>query len=96
METSVTLQSLIKDFGLSVFYMPACCGESGEKVHIKTSEINRPALPLIGYLNHFAAGRIQIIGITEMSYINEMDEDVIRVISDKIVKTRIYLKHYQL
>lgn len=79
MEASVTLKSLIKDFSLSIFYMPSCSGECGEKVEIKTSEINRPALPLIGYLNHFHAGRIQIIGITEMSYISEMDENDVYV-----------------
>ena len=32
---------------------------------IKTAEINRPALQLTGYLEHFANERVQIIGYVE-------------------------------
>lgn len=44
------------------------------------TEVNRPALELTGYFDHFAAGRIQIIGLVEHSYIDQMkDEDKRRV-----------------
>ena len=36
---------------------------------IVSSEINRPALELAGYFEHFAEERIQIIGMVEYSYL---------------------------
>ena len=36
---------------------------------IKTAEINRPALQLTGYLEHFANERVQIIGYVEYTYL---------------------------
>ena len=35
---------------------------------IITAEINRPALQLTGYLEHFANERVQIIGYVAVSY----------------------------
>ena len=35
---------------------------------IKTAEINRPALQLTGYLEHFANERVQIIGYVFQSF----------------------------
>ena len=46
---------------------------SGRKV--RQSEVNRPALELTGYFDHFAAGRIQLIGLVEHSYIDQMSEE---------------------
>ena len=43
---------------------------------IKTAEINRPALQLTGYLEHFANERVQIIGYVEYTYLKSLDRDV--------------------
>lgn len=49
---------------------------------VRQTEVNRPALELTGYFDHFAAGRIQIIGLVEHSYIDQMkEEDKRRVFS---------------
>ena len=42
------------------------------------TEVNRPALELTGYFDHFAAGRIQIIGLVEHSYIDQMKDEVLK------------------
>ena len=42
------------------------------KIRIRQPDINRPALQLTGYFEHFAAGRIQIIGLVEYSYMQQM------------------------
>jgi len=50
------------------------------KTRIRQPDINRPALQLTGYFEHFAAGRIQIIGLVEYSYMQQMTyEDKERV-----------------
>ena len=43
--------------------------------NVYQTEVNRPALELTGYFDHFAAGRIQIIGLVEHSYIDQMNND---------------------
>ena len=43
--------------------------------NVYQTEVNRPALELTGYFDHFAAGRIQIIGLVEHSYIDQMDDE---------------------
>ena len=35
------------------------------EIRVMTAEINRPALQLVGYLEHFANERVQIIGYME-------------------------------
>ena len=43
---------------------------------IVSSEINRPALELAGYFEHFAEERIQIIGMVEYSYLESLEDEV--------------------
>ena len=42
---------------------------------IKTAEINRPALQLTGYLEHFANERVQIIGYVEYTYLLHLSRE---------------------
>ena len=42
------------------------------KIRITLPEINRPALQLTGYFDHFEERRIQIIGNVEYTYIEKM------------------------
>ncbi len=41
---------------------------------ITVPEINRPALQLTGYYEHFANERVQIIGYVEFSWLQHLDE----------------------
>ena len=45
----------------------------GKEVSIP--EVNRPALQLSGYFEHFEQSRIQIIGNVEYTYIEKMSDD---------------------
>lgn len=57
----------------------------GKKITIP--DINRPALPLIGYFDHFDAERIQVIGYVEYSYIEKMNiEEKIKVYDELMSK----------
>ncbi len=45
-----------------------------EKAVIGSPEINRPALQLTGFFEHFDTGRVEIIGFVEYSYMQQLDE----------------------
>ena len=45
-------------------------------IEISSPDINRPALQLAGYFEHFAEERIQIIGMVEYSYLESLEDEV--------------------
>ena len=45
------------------------------EIQIITAEINRPALQLTGYLEHFANERVQIIGYVEYTYLMQLSDE---------------------
>ena len=45
------------------------------KVRISVPDINRPALQLTGYYEHFASERVQIIGTVEFTYLQHLNEE---------------------
>lgn len=49
-----------------------------ESIKITQPDINRPALQLAGYLEHFESARVQIMGFVEYSYMMQLSEDVRR------------------
>jgi len=49
-----------------------------ESIKITQPDINRPALQLAGYLEHFETGRVQVMGYVEYSYMLQLPEDVRR------------------
>ena len=66
---SVPMSKLTKNFSLETVYLP----ESEQQLMINSAEINRPGLELAGYLDYFDKTRIQIMGKTEISYIEMLD-----------------------
>lgn len=59
------------------------------KIKIAQPDINRPALQLAGYFEHFEATRLQIIGYVEYSYMNGLDEKVQLEIYEKLLNNPI-------
>ena len=64
---SVSLLKIIKEFSLETLYLP----DAPENIYISSNEINRPGLQLSGYYDFFDSDRIQIIGKSEMSFLQE-------------------------
>ena len=56
---------------------------------IKTAEINRPALQLTGYLEHFANERVQIIGYVEYTYLMQLNEEERRFKKERFISSKI-------
>ena len=46
-----------------------------EKIRITLPDINRPALQLTGYFEHFASERVQIIGYVEYTYLMHLEKE---------------------
>ena len=46
-----------------------------EEVRIVQPDINRPALQLAGYFEHFETTRLQIVGYVEYTYMDSMEEE---------------------
>lgn len=67
----ITLEKLEKDMDLKNLTPDTDLGDR----EITVPEINRPALQLTGYFEHFANERVQIIGVVELSYLNRMEYD---------------------
>ena len=59
----VSISDLIKTFKFEVIV-------GGDfSIKVKTTQLNRPGLQLTGYYSYFSNDRIQLIGMTEWSYI---------------------------
>lgn len=65
---SVSLQKVIDSHGLETVYMPKDPGE----ILIETNEVNRPGIVLAGYQDYFDPKRIQILGWTEIGFLQNM------------------------
>ncbi len=54
-------------------------------IRIMQPDINRPALQLSGYFDHFPATRLQIIGFVEYSYIGSLSEEQERKVLEDLL-----------
>ena len=70
----VTLKHFIDEIGLTAYYMPV----DPEEVHITSPDIDRPGLELVGYLNFYNNLYVMVFGLTEMSYLGGLSEELQR------------------
>ncbi len=83
--TSVSLNSVIQKMKLENL-----TPEIDLKKHrITLAEVNRPALQLAGYFEHFDATRLQIIGFVEYTYMEQLKEQEKREIYEKLLANEI-------
>lgn len=55
------------------------------KIRITQPDLNRPALQLTGYFEHFDATRLQVIGFVEYTYLESLGEERRREIYEKLL-----------
>lgn len=67
----VHLTELEKEHHLEVAY----ASPDHESVRIGSVDINRPGIQLMGYLDHFDASRIQVVGRSENAMMEELDRE---------------------
>ncbi|MGM9893340.1 MAG: HPr kinase/phosphorylase, partial [Ligilactobacillus ruminis] len=77
---SVTVKELVDAVGLTVY--------SGDKHledrKIATDDISRPGLELTGYFDYYPQERVQLFGMTEISYAHKMDPEERLEVMDKL------------
>ncbi len=66
----VNMQAFVKELNLTVL-----SGSSHDTWDLSTPEINRPGLELIGFFEHFAHERPQVMGNVEISYLESLSPD---------------------
>lgn len=71
MKRTIKLQKLIDDLGLSVLYL----GDRDNMV-VDTSDLNRPGLQMCGFFEYFADNRIQLFGMAEMTYLQDLSPEI--------------------
>lgn len=65
---SVELRKIIEKFELEVLWAP----EGYEDIKIARVDVNRPGLQLTGFFDYFDEKRLQVIGLVETSYLEEL------------------------
>ena len=60
-----------------------------EKIVISHPDVNRPALQLAGFYDHFDNERVQIIGYVEQEYIHQMNHERKLEMYDKLLSSQI-------
>jgi len=60
-----------------------------EKIVLSHPDVNRPALQLTGFFDHFDSERVQIIGYVEQEYINQMNHERKMEMYDKLLSYQI-------
>lgn len=60
-----------------------------DKIVISHPDVNRPALQLTGFYDHFDNERVQIIGNVEMAYMNGLSKEHRVTMYDKLISSKI-------
>lgn len=84
----ITVEKLYKD-RKDFFDMTLLNSEVGLQKRILNSEIHRPGLALAGFMTRFPNQRAQVLGETEMTFINELSNDGLMETCERIFKVNI-------
>ena len=71
--SGVTISALIKKMNLELLTKEI----NTDKIKLYHPDVNRPALQLAGYYEHFDRERVQLIGVVEYTYMQRMTEEKI-------------------
>ena len=84
-EYSVPLHKLMEEFDMEEVYIPP----NYKEILVRTPDINRPGMQLIGFFNHFDNLRLQVMGIVEIMYLRSLPENERRKIYDLLLQRQI-------
>ncbi len=82
---SVKLSNIIAKFELKNLTPDIDVNE----INVTSTDINRPALQLTGFFDHFPTDRVQVIGYVEHTYLLRLDEGRRRYIYEEILGAKI-------
>ena len=82
---NMKFSEIISNYGL-VYYTPEI---DPDEVIINTPEVNRPALQLAGFFEHFDKERVQVIGNVECAFLDNMEKKNRIWVYDKLMSSGI-------
>ena len=82
---SVSLSKIIEKMGLKNLTPDIDVSQ----IKVEQTDINRPALQLTGFFEHFPTDRVQVIGHVENTYLTTLDEGRKKYIYDQIFGANI-------
>ena len=82
---NMKFSDIINNYGL-VYYTPEI---DPDEVIINTPEVNRPALQLAGFFEHFDKERVQVIGNVECAFLDNMEKKNRVWVYDKLMSSGI-------
>ena len=68
--TPASLKKMVEIFGMEILHK----GRDFDNTVVTISDVNRPALQLVGFYDYFDDKRLQILGRGEMRYLDRMTE----------------------
>ena len=84
MKVKLNIDQFIEDLNLSILYK----GDVDD-IPIDTSDLNRPGLQMAGFFEYFAVNRIQLFGMVEMTYLQNLDSQLKRERLEKYFASRM-------
>ena len=81
---TVTLEKVIEELNLKVAFMPKAPSE----ILISSVDINRPGLQFAGFFDYFDNQRIQLVGKTEYSYLEQQSQEEVQKSIDVFMATK--------
>ena len=81
---TVSLQNLSQEFKLEILHQSS----DFEKIQITVEDVNRPALQLSGFFEHFEPVRIQVIGLVETTYLSGLSPEQRVAAFDRLLSYR--------
>lgn len=84
-EYKIPLTKIIEEFDLEKIYEPSDL----ESVKVRSTDVNRPGLQMVGFFDYFDNNRIQVMGKVEFNYLEQFASDkrtekIEQLISQKI------------
>lgn len=70
-QSAIKLTKLVERFELEVLNQ----GKNYDRCLIRSDDINRPALQILGFFDYFDPGRLQVIGKVEWTYLNNQSPE---------------------
>lgn len=68
--SKVTIKDILKKFNLELI-----SGEDGIDRPVTTSDISRPGLEMAGFFDYYPEERIQLLGMTELTFLSKLNEE---------------------
>ena len=83
--TPAKLSKLVEDFDMEI----VCRGSDYDQRTVSISDMNRPALQLVGFYDYFEPKRLQVFGKSEMTFLKAMKLEERRRVFDNLLRCEI-------